>query len=327
MSTNNTDNNEFKELLENLVKIGVGGKYKDREDYVKLIQRELEFEERMIRGGIDRYNKSINDAKSKGQESTTKYGLTYTQKYVIALAEMLNNDVTTCMAGSAGVTQTSLKLICQCLSIKSFNDEGIFQSRKDDWLVVSYISLKHVLDGISKAVTVNELAMSISNALMQEARLTKFKDTQPEKYEQICRKLNSEGQSMKKNKYRHKQKVWVYFMNKNNLQFDDWASADKIHLGVKIIGYFETLGLITHENRRTAKHRTTTYVVATDKLIEEIKNFNIRNEALHPTFLPMLMPPMDWTSPFSGGYYGRKYNQTNKAEDIANALQHRKEYK
>ena len=58
MSTNNTDNNEFKELLENLVKIGVGGKYKDREDYVKLIQRELEFEERMIRGGIDRYNKS-----------------------------------------------------------------------------------------------------------------------------------------------------------------------------------------------------------------------------------------------------------------------------
>ncbi len=122
MSTNNTDNNEFKELLENLVKIGVGGKYKDREDYVKLIQRELEFEERMIRGGIDRYNKSINDAKSKGQESTTKYGLTYTQKYVVALAEMLNNDVTTCMAGSAGVTQTSLKLICQCLSIRSFND-------------------------------------------------------------------------------------------------------------------------------------------------------------------------------------------------------------
>ena len=183
MSTNNTDNNQFKELLENLVKIGVGGKFKDREDYVKLIQKELEFEERMIRGGIDRYNKSINDAKAKGQESTTKYGLTYTQKYVLALAEMLNNDVTTCMAGSAGVTQTSLKLICQCLSIRSFNEEGIFQSKKDNWLVVSYISLKHVLDGISKAVTVNELAMAISNALMQEARLTKFKDTQPEKYE------------------------------------------------------------------------------------------------------------------------------------------------
>lgn len=322
----NTQDDKFKELLENLVKVGVGGKFKNREDYVKLITQELEFEEMMIRGGIQRYNKTINDAKAKGQESTTKYGLTYTTKYVQAVAEMLNNDVQNCMSGKAGVQQVSLKLLCQCLSISAFNEEGIFQSTPTNWHVVSYISLKHVLDGISKAVTVNELAMAISNALMQEARLTKFKDTQPEKYEQICRKLNSDGQNMKKNKYRHKQKVWVYFMNKNNLQFDDWASADKIHLGVKIISYFETLGLTFHENRRTAKHRTTTFIVATDKLLEEIKNYNIANEALHPTFLPMIMPPMDWTSPFSGGYYGRKYNQTNKAEDIANALQYRKKH-
>ena len=46
----NTQDDKFKELLENLVKIGVGGKFNDREDYVKLIQKELEFEERMIRG-------------------------------------------------------------------------------------------------------------------------------------------------------------------------------------------------------------------------------------------------------------------------------------
>jgi DNA-directed RNA polymerase len=322
-----TDNTNFKELLETLVKVGVGGKYKDRDDYVKLITQELEFEERMIRGGIDRYNKTINDARAKNQESTTKYGLYYTQKYVTALADMLKDDVANCMAGSVGVTQTSLKLICQCLSVNSFNNEGIFQPSTFQWLPVSFICLKNVLDGISKSVTVNELSMSISNALMQEARLTKFKDTQPDKYEQICKMLNAEGQNMKKNKYRHKQRVWVYFMNKNKLDFDDWVSADKIHLGVKIISYYEKLGLVTHENRRTARNRTTTFIVATDKLLEEIKNYNIHNEALHPTFLPMLMPPMDWSSPFTGGYYGRKYNQKNKAEEIVNALQHNKKYK
>ncbi len=49
--------------------------------------------------------------------------------------------------------------------------------------------------------------------------------------------------------------------------------------------------------------------------------FNIRNEALTPAFLPMISPPLDWTSPFSGGYYGRKYNEKNKPEETLNALQ------
>ena len=35
----------------------------------------------------------------------------------------------------------------------------------------------------------------------------------------------------------------------------------------------------------------------------------------------MIAPPRDWTSPFTGGYYGKKYNKQNNAEEIANALQ------
>ncbi|MDA1338400.1 MAG: hypothetical protein O2871_03460 [bacterium] len=319
--------NKFKELLEKLVKVGVGGKYSKREDYIKLITQELEFEERMIRGGIDSYNKAINNAKAKGQESTTLYGLIWTQKYIKAVSEMIDLDVRTCMSGTAGVKQTSLKLLCQCLSNKAFNNGILLDNEPKVWNVVSLMCIKNVIDGISRAVTINELAMTISNALMMEARITLFNDVMPDKFEQVSKKLNSEGAKLDKNKYRYKRNVWVYYMNKNKLDFDDWTSADKIHLGVKIIEYFEKLGLVTHENRRTAKNRTICFIVAKDKLLEEINNFNIRNEALHPTFLPMLMPPMDWTSPFDGGYYGRKYNQKNKAEDIANALQLRKKHK
>ena len=33
--------------------------------------------------------------------------------------------------------------------------------------------------------------------------------------------------------------------------------------------------------------------------------------------LPMLMPPRKWDcNPFVGGYYGRKHNYENKAEDV-----------
>ena len=34
----------------------------------------------------------------------------------------------------------------------------------------------------------------------------------------------------------------------------------------------------------------------------------------------MKMQARDWESPFIGGYYGRKFNETNKAEDVAKSL-------
>ena len=56
--------------LEELVKVGVGGKYVNNSNYNEQIQEELEFEEAMLRGGINRYQKNVNNAVAKGQEST-----------------------------------------------------------------------------------------------------------------------------------------------------------------------------------------------------------------------------------------------------------------
>lgn len=51
--------------LEELVRVGVGGKYKDKANYIKIIQEELEHEDGMLRGGLNRYNKTVNEAKAK----------------------------------------------------------------------------------------------------------------------------------------------------------------------------------------------------------------------------------------------------------------------
>jgi len=156
---------------------------------------------------------------------------------------------------------------------------------------------------------------------MQEARITQFKEQNKDSYNKTARKLSGKNIPQGIRRYQYKSKVWTYMMNRNGLVFDDWTNVQKLHLGVKMISYCEKLGLVKHQNRKHRKDKTITYVEATPKIIEEIKNFNIKNELLFPKYLPMIAPPRDWTSPFTGGYYGKKFNKENKPEEIANALQ------
>ena len=62
---------ELDEHLAELLRVGVGGKFKTNSDYTNMVKEELEWEEKMLRGGIDRSKRNWNNALAKQQESTT----------------------------------------------------------------------------------------------------------------------------------------------------------------------------------------------------------------------------------------------------------------
>jgi DNA-directed RNA polymerase len=318
----------LQQQLEELVKVGVGGKFQKNEDYTKKIEEELQFEEAMIRGGVSRYQKLIKDAVLDNQESTTLYGIVLQQKYITKLSDIVNNEIKTMISGEAGNKQTALKLLCQCLPQSAFLD-GVFQDKNPSvWDTVSLITLKNIIDGISTETTLNKLSIKIGSALMLEARITIFKDEEKKKYDQVAKRLIGKNIPQNANRYQYKRNVWTYCMNKHELEFDDWGKEGRLHLGCKLISYCEKLGLIKHQNRKRNKIKTITYVEATPKIIDEIKNFNIRNESLYPKYLPMLMPPREWENPFVGGYYGKKHNyKQQSAKEISNTLSKNKEQK
>lgn len=306
--------------IEELARLGVGGK-NTRETQLEAIKKELVHEEDMLRGGANRYNKTVIEAQAKNQESTTLYGLVLQQKYITEVSRLINEDIKDMSSGKAGNHQIALKLICQCLPSKQF-EKGVFlDDRPEVWDTCSLIILKNTIDGISDDTTINKLAINIALGLMQEARINTFKDQDKDNYLKTSRKLAGRNIPQGQSRYRYKARVWTYFMNRSGLKFDDWTNVEKLHLGVKMIGYLEKLGLVKHQNRKHRKDKTITYVEATPKIIEEIKNFNIKNELLFPKYLPMVAPPRDWTSPFTGGYYGKRFNKDNNPEEIANALQ------
>ena len=71
---------ELDEHLAELLRVGVGGKFKTNSDYTDMVKEELEWEEKMLRGGIDRSKRNWNNALAKQQESTTLVGVLLLQK-------------------------------------------------------------------------------------------------------------------------------------------------------------------------------------------------------------------------------------------------------
>ena len=111
---------ELDEHLAELLRVGVGGKFKTNSDYTNMVKEELEWEEKMLRGGIDRSKRNWNNALAKQQESTTLVEVLLLQKYVSLLSEQINNWVKIALSGQAGRHQIASKLICQCLESKHF---------------------------------------------------------------------------------------------------------------------------------------------------------------------------------------------------------------
>ena len=191
---------DLAEQLKELVKVGVGGKFKDTSDYTAKIQEELEFEEAMLQGGIDRFNKTIKEAIAKGQESTTLHGLVLQQKYITKLSLLIHGDIKIMETGGAGNRLTAMKLLCQCLPEMAFKDKKL-KEEVNIWDTCSLIVLKNVIDGISNETTMNKLAIKIGTGLMMEARITMFKDQNKDKYNQVNKRLADKNIPQNANRY------------------------------------------------------------------------------------------------------------------------------
>ncbi len=313
---------ELDEHLAELLRVGVGGKFKTNSDYTNMVKEELEWEEKMLRGGIDRSKRNWNNALAKQQESTTLVGVLLLQKYVSLLSEQINNWVKIALSGQAGRHQIASKLICQCLESKHFEGKKLKDDNTSKWDNCSLIILKSCIDGISHRQTLNRLSVKIANSLEMESRITLFQTKDNPTFKKIAKRMaSSKSIPMTENKYVYKKNVWVYYMNKANLEFAKWDKVERVHLGTKCIELASILGLVTCQTRKVARNKSIKYVEATSKLMNDIQKFNMSNEALHPEFMPMLMPPKEWSNFFDGGYYGKKYNKDNNLKEVSNALQ------
>ena len=250
----------------------------------KKFQRQIALEKEMKTLGFEKMLKLIENAEQNNRQFHTPYGSFLVRSGIKPLAEaidnFLNND-----NNKTGRKHTAAKLI-----------ETIGDNKK-----TAFLSLKQLINMITKPQTLAKTATAIGDLLEKEAALLTFKKTFPNDYNKLSR--------ITKTLPAHsKHSILKSYMEKFNMDLPKWTLNQRVQLGTKLIDMIAvSTNYITIQpvKDKVSRHNVN-MVMPHPNCMELIEN--IRSSALMTTeYLPMITPPKEWTNPYNGGYYTQSY--------------------
>lgn len=265
---------------------------------------QVEFEERMRGAGIHRHWKNIEKNKERGTESETNSVRRLMDKAVLEMAKGIEEFLAEANTGKAGRKHKAYKYLTQVKPMQA-----------------AFLAVRAILDDISDRSPFQSTALEVGTLIEDEVRFTKFKQEKKAYAGKVIDRVSKQTSN-----YKYQRTVTVNAMNKMLVEWEDWPMADKVHLGGKLIELMiERTGLVERV-MRTNGPKTIYFIQATEKTLKWLATEDARCEALTPLYLPSIIRPKDWTSPYDGGYWsGRVRNlrlvkTNNKAylEELSN---------
>lgn len=251
-----------------------------------LIAIQLQLEEEMTQKGAERYIRNVSKSVQANKEDATAYGQQIMASRLDVLAKAIDEWKSETAAGAAGL-----------------RNSVAYQKLKDvPSELLSFLTLKCILAGISQARLLQAVARSIGIAVEDELRFAKAREEERKKYEQLVKGAAKRSSAH----YRH-----VYAVREAD-KFQDWekwTNTERLHVGTKLIDIcLNTLKLVEVVYHTIGKGQTSNSVATAEMLkplpetLEWIEKKNGATAILRPVYEPMVVQPRDWTTPFNGGY-------------------------
>ena len=172
-----------------------------------------------------------------------------------------------------------------------------------DARVIAYISIKSVIDSISKKRPLSQVSIYLGARIEDELRCRFLCETNEEKAQGIL--LGAKRRKGTTAKVRHVRGSMRHETEKHGKpEWQKWGVRDKLNMGLNMVELLRIhTGIIEYvyilEQR---KRKPTRYVAATDELLQWIEDFNSDRELLEPFWLPTVDIPKPWTNVWDGGY-------------------------
>ena len=164
----------------------------------------------------------------------------------------------------------------------------------------AYITLRSALDGAAKYKSLAAIAIEIGTAIEDHINLVAMSAEAPGLYRKLLEQIK------KATSERHRSGVLRHASRKYNLQKLKWGKDEKLILGTKLVELLEeSTKLIRMQVQSEGKNHRKARLLFTEEAQAWFSDAHARASMWSPIHLPMLVRPLDWSTPFDGGYLTR----------------------
>jgi len=248
-----------------------------------LLETQRKLEADMQTRGIEYYRAEVRKAMEKESESTTLYGILAMKKSVDSVTKAINEFLDGAFDGKAGRLSSSAHLL------------SLVEPE-----VAAYLSLKALIDSVSKNQTLTKAAMSVAGMLEDQFKFSLFEKEEPHWF----RRLREDVNKRTSNRYFRRYAI-IHTMNQKALiDFEPWSKQEKMHVGCKMVDLIiQSTGLFELSTHTFGRTKRVLYLSPTEKTMKWIESINRKGEVISPRYMPCVIPPRDWTGPYGGGYH------------------------
>jgi len=222
-----------------------------------------------------------NDLTTKiqdGEQSKTYFGSPLLKRAIEPLADSIMEKQKALLKGRAGNANIAFK------HIQKLRPE-----------LVAFHAANVIIDRIMFSNLIQDVAVRIGSALEYEVRLATFEQQHPN----LFRKIDSETKTTGARRLQ----TFVAASNRYAETWASWSKTDKVHVGMALISMFtEATGFIVEHRVTRKKNRTDIYIKPSQTVCDFIEANKEVASLFNPVHLPMVVVPLNWTSPTSGGY-------------------------
>lgn len=286
--------------------------------YEQLYQVQLDLEAEMHGFGIERFLKNNQRAIDSGVQSDTDWNRRLLSTFIEPMAKGIT-AYKEYYKTKAGRPTVALRYIRQV------SEE-----------VAAYIAIKNILDVLgSNTFDANWLVTTIGRRIEDQVRFSKIEAAAPKYVAKVKDGLAKRNST----KYEHGHNVLVATEKKlaENPEravvpverWVDWSEEDCKHVGSLLVNIFEQC--ITFEGQpiirkevQTVRKGILVFIKPTDAVTGWIGAYKDEIGQLAPAYAPCVIPPVDWTSPFHGGFHTEQVSSTLPLAKVRNKRHLRK---
>lgn len=248
----------------------------------------MEIEADMVGSGIKRYLEATARSEEKGLASETSYGAAFVNSHLHAVAAEINKRVDSALSTGQPAGKAYWRALANM-----------------DAYVLAFITLRCGIDACITQAKLTELTLSIGRRIEDEVRLRQFEALDEKTFNRAVGKLEQRGATS----YRFKLNSLVHTMNHtvegeaNGLTYFKWDLDTRVNIGAVLLdavicatGHFEK---VTDREGKKSYSR----IIMSRELEEWITHHKDAVSVLFPVWMPMIIPPRDWTSLKGGGFY------------------------